>query len=170
MLFRSLLAIALVIFVVGSFGVGYFLLMRDENTQKAFVQERSADKDKYKQVIIAGDAFSKNLSTAKTILASEVQLSDLTFAIASTLPSGCIVDALTLNTMDLAKPMTLTIKTTSYANALAAKDAFEKSPYFENANIGTTSKTDEPNTPYGVRATLSITLTKDSLKPKATQQ
>lgn len=148
--------------IVVIFGVGIWLQMRERDSYIEDSKRYSSEKAQYTQAQATGNAFTGNLTIAKSILNNEVLYSDLITTLARTLPAGSSLDSLSVATADFAKPITLVIRTNSYNTAILTKDAFENSAAFESVNILTTSQTKDSKTKYNFAVTLSVTITKDA--------
>lgn len=118
----------------------------------------------------AADDFTKDLATAKTILASDIKFSDLIADIAGVVPSGVILSDLSFTADNLNAPLVINARATTYDNAVKLKNSLEESPIFENVSIQkvSTESTDSQATlitsKYPVTATISAKLSKRSNK------
>lgn len=153
-----LLMILLSAFVIAAFGAGYYLLMQEETLAKSTIELHTDEKAKYNKEIEDAKNYTQNLAAAKSILSSEILLSDVVFKIGQTLPQGSVVQNLELSSADLEKPLTLQILTTSFDNAVRTKEAFGSSEYFDNANITSTSLIDDPPNQYSTSLSLTVTV------------
>lgn len=148
--------------VLGAFGIGYYLLIRDVQLAEASSARYNAEKAQYTETLKKGKAFTQNLATAKEILSSETLFSELTFKIAETLPPDTVLRSLSLSQETLTEPILLDIGTTSYDNAVRAKETFESSPFFENVSLNSTNQiiSESGVSPgkYTYSASLNVTL------------
>lgn len=148
--------------IVTVFGWGYWVQMKEQARYAEDMKKFTAQRAQYASTQQTVKAFSDNLATARAILNNEVLFSDLMTTIARTLPSGTSLQSLTVSTAEFNKPITLTILTSSYDNAIATKNAFENSPAFEQANILTTAQVKDSKTKYNYTMTLNVIITKDA--------
>lgn len=159
--------VALFIFVAlliaAAFGVGYYVLYTEEQRAKQLGAEYEAARVEYADDMKKSQEFTSNLTAAKSILGSEVLFSDVVFAISQSLPAGSVLQSLNLETSTFDKPMTLQLVTTSYEEAVATKDAFENSPYFEKSQILSTRLITDPKDQYDTELSLTVTLTASAL-------
>lgn len=162
-----LLLLVLAVFITGALAYGKYLLMQEEQTAIRVSEQYIGEKNFYAADVQKGTDFSKDLATAKSILTNEIFMSDVAFAISQTLPSQSVIRQLDLTSASLNEPMTLEILTTSYEDAVITKDAFEKSEYFENSIINTTSLLSEPDGRYTTELSLNVTLTVSKLTGRA---
>lgn len=103
---------------------------------------------------------TNNQSTiTKNILDQQVSYSELIMGIAAALPSGTILDSLSINDNALNAPMTLQIHARSTDDAAKLKDSF-KPPLFSNTNINSTTNDSSGPTDYHVKVTVSVTINK----------
>lgn len=107
-------------------------------------QKAQADTDKiaseqnaliYQDTRKAAAAFTKDLSIAKTILASDIRFSVLVTNIAGIVPQEVILSNLALGSNNLATPLTLSGKAGSYDKVVQFKNDMEASSIFENVKI-----------------------------------
>jgi Tfp pilus assembly protein PilN len=124
------------------FGVGFWADMNDQavaqQTKDASVTAASA----YAKTRTQAEAFAKDLATAKTILASNVSFSQLILDIASTVPSGVILNNLSLGANAKNTPIDINGRARTSAAAVDLKNSLEESPIFENVSITNVSQTD----------------------------
>ena len=157
------------VFLVGIFGVGFYITDIDNQAALAKQQESQKDISKYASVKAEAEAFSGNLAIAKTILSSEVIFSKLVTDIASTLPEGVILSNLSLAANTLGSPLSISAKTTSNAKAIELKDKLESSPLFEKVNIANIQVNDINDSAsaidrkYFVSVTLNTVLSKPAV-------
>lgn len=111
-------------------------------------QSAKADTDAqaqaYAKTRAAAEDFAKNLTSAKTILASNTNFTELVLDIASLVPSGVVLNNLTLGTNNAASnaPITISGRATSYDGAINLKNSLDASPIFENVSIVSVSQSD----------------------------
>lgn len=77
--------------------------------------------------------FKNNLATAKTILDSRIDYSAVILQIAKLVPSGVVLDNLTLNEEQFGQPMTIEGHAKSESLAIKYKNILNDSQYFDNA-------------------------------------
>lgn len=150
--------------ISGAFGVGYWLLLQDHARHNESSEAFKVEQAKYRETINQSTAFASNLSIAKAILANEILFSDFTINIAKILPKDSALQNLTVSTEDFKKPIILSVRTTSYDNAVNVKNAFEDSPIFEGVNIISTSTIEKPLDKYTHLVSLNVTISKDAFK------
>lgn len=109
------------------------------------------------------DSFRSNLSTAKQILDKRVDYSAITLEIASLVPSGVIVEQLTIDPTTFGTSTPLTVKSKDESAARNLKKSLENSSYFDDVHFDTLAFSPEDESGYPYTATLSITLKKELL-------
>ena len=124
-----------VVFLVGIFGVGFYITDIDAQAAQKKRAESQRKINQYSKVKAEAEAFSGNLANAKTILSSEVVFSKLITDIAGVLPSGAILGSLNLTSNTLGAPISLQAKVTTNAKAIELKDKLEASTLFEKVSI-----------------------------------
>jgi Tfp pilus assembly protein PilN len=128
--------LGLAVLLMGAvFGFGLFMT----STQKAEAESSKAASEQaslaYKVTRDQAAAFTKDLSIAKTILASDVRFSTLITNIAAIVPPNVILSNLSLGSNNLTAPLTLSGKASSYDNVVRFKNDLEASDIFENVKI-----------------------------------
>lgn len=130
-------------------------------------EERIADNEqlsnqRYSGTKAKADTFRKELATAKTILEGETKFSTVIVNIARTIPPGCIMTGLTLNTQSFDTPQSINFECKDRSGILGLKSALEKNTVvFDKVNIVTTSiKPATTPEPYSVTISMSLVLKK----------
>lgn len=146
------------------FAVGFKVTFDQENSYLAIKAQNDKEVAKFQDVRKAAQDFSSDLDVAKTILASDIRLSETITGIASVIPSGVILSNLSLNTQDTTNaPLNISARAKTYEAAVALKNSLEGSPIFENVslqNAVTTLPEDATTTMYPVAVTLSAKFSK----------
>ncbi|MBP7760587.1 hypothetical protein KA093_02225 [Candidatus Saccharibacteria bacterium] len=163
----TLILLLLGVVVTASYGVGYFLLNSQGNAYRADAANYKPEREKYKDVIEQATTYNKNLSIAKSIMSNEFIFSDLLTTIAKTLPKNSVLSGINLHTIDLAKPIELTINAKSYPDADNVKKAFQASPYFKDTKLRSITKMPEGTYPF---TTALITTLDQAAFAKAQQE
>lgn len=143
-----------------------FVWLYLENTRSVNQAKISQNEASSKQLLSKQQAitsFRSNLQTAKSILDKQVNYSAITLRVASTIPSGVVIDQLTLDPATFGTPTKLSARAKSETAALQLKESLTNSPYYSNAHFDTLSRaSDESGYPYQV--TMTVTLTQELLK------
>lgn len=156
--------VGVLIFIVLSLIVVFFYL----NTIKTAAETTKRDNDakviSYAPINTEATAFRNDLATAKTILDKEVTYSKTILTVASVLPQGVVLDNLNLDAATFGAPTILALKARDQESALAAKNAFQKSPIFSDVHFTNISTGKGSSDKYPVTASLSVVISKDAAK------
>lgn len=136
----------------------YLLLNSVKADSEKAVTEASSGTTLYAQFNSQADIIRSNLLTARGILDQQISYSDIITKIATALPSGIILDSLSISKNTLGTPITLQLYANSTDNISKIKDGFQ-SPPFSNYNLQET-KTDSGG-PNGYTTKIAITVTID---------
>lgn len=159
--FLILLAAALLL--GGIFATGFYVTTMATQQANQQTAENLEKAQAYAQTRIAAENFTKDLSVAKTILASDVRFSKLISDIAAVIPPGAILSNLALTTTQNPNaPLTINARAKNFNDAIALKNNLEASPIFENVKLINAS-TNTDDSAYPVTLSLSV----QSTKPKA---
>lgn len=164
----TLLIMASFIAINTVFGFTALYIYGQENIYKEALSDnaslRGSDyKSKKEQAI----SFRSNLAIAKTILDGETNYSSIIFDIASTVPSNCILESLTLNNQSFGSPQSFSFKCKSQTDSLRLKSALQsETDLFKDVNIVSTNQTAEGADPYKTSVTMSAILLKPASSDK----
>ena len=124
------------------FGVGFWADMNDQRSAQEAKDASTLAAQEYSKTRTAATDFANNLATAKIILANNISFSKLLTDIASVVPSGVILNNLSLGTNTKNAPITISGRATSSQKAIDLKNSLEASPIFENVSFINVSRTD----------------------------
>lgn len=148
------------LFVV-AFALVYAVLGISQQNAERTISENNQRVSAYAEVSKDATEFSKNLATARQIFANDTNYTDLLIKIAQTLPSGVILQSVTLDSTTLGKSTTLTASVKSPERALALKDALNQNKtLFSNAYLVSITSAGEGSGGYPYTATISVTFNK----------
>ncbi len=132
----NFLFLGLAAFVLASSLVVYALLGNAEGQAKATNSDNNSRATQYAGTEKEANDYRKNLTTAAKILDNEVNYTDRVFAITNLLPSGVVLDSLSLNAKDFGTPTVLNAHAKDYNAVTALKSAFQASPtVFSNVHF-----------------------------------
>lgn len=157
-----LLAIVTGLMVI-AFAFVWLYLDNTRSANQAKIDQYEASSHQLATEQQAINAFRSNLQTAKTILDKQVNYSSIILRIAQTIPSGVVIDQLSLDPKTLGTPTTLTVRAQSEAAVLALKTALTSSPYYSNAHFDTIALPDSSTNKYPYQVTMTVTLTRELL-------
>jgi len=166
----NLLLLATVIFLIACCVFVYIFLISSKANAEATVKENDAKVVSFAKVEKNAAEYRSNLATAKQILDKEVDYTDSILAIANTIPSGVVLDSITLDSKSFGTPSTFTARAKSYDAALNLKDSFQRSSIFSNVYFSSIAKessgSDENSSAneYPFTVTINATIAKDGAK------
>ncbi len=143
-------------------GLSYVLLNVSQSSATNKSETNTAQAAKYISVKKQADEYAANLLVADQILGRSVNYTSVIFAIANLMPSGVILDNITLNASDFNQQLTFSAKAKTTADATRLKDSFQKSSIFTNVYLQsvTDSSGDQAATPYPIEVSISAKLGK----------
>lgn len=160
----NIFLIGILVFIVLSLVVVYFYLATIQSAAEATKRDNDAKVTSYARINSQADAFRKDLASAKDILDQEATYSKTILTIAGQLPSGVVIDTLSLDASTFGTPTVLALKARDQASALAAKEAFQKSPIFSAVHFTNLTTAKSASDGYPVTANLSVVISKDAAK------
>lgn len=161
----NILLLSAVAFIILAVGVTYIQLTNTKTLAETDIAQNNSKSSSFIPIENQAAQFRTNLGTAKQILDREVTYTKVVLAIAKVLPSGVILDTLSLDSQTFGTATTLVAHAKDYSRALALKDSFQKSTLFTDVHfesIATGEGATNPN--YPVTVNLNVTITKDAAK------
>lgn len=137
----------------------YFVLISTKSNADKLLSAKKSESASYTTAASQGAALRSGLSTAKTILDQEVLYTKILTSIASLMPSGVVLDSLSLSPSTFGTPTTMQFYAKTTKDALALKDSLQTSALFSNVSFQTLSNNSQ-SPDYPVNATLNITINK----------
>ena len=155
-----------------AFAAGLWVTTNDKASAEADNSKSQAVANEYQATRTAAEAFAKQLTLAKSILASEVSLTQTVTDIAAIIPRGVVLNTLTLGGTSTANtPIDISGRATSNAAIIDLRNSLENSSIFESVSISNITITDSATLsqadPLAQRYPYSITL-KAQFSKKAT--
>lgn len=149
-------------FLLAAAGLVYVYLVSAKSSAETAIQDNLAQVSNYSVIESDASSFRQNLSSAKQILDNDVTYSKVILEIASVLPSGVVLDTLSLDSATFGTPTTLNARVRNYDTVLRLKDALQASSLFSDVSIQTISTGGEGS--YPLNASLSVTIRKDAAR------
>ncbi len=150
--------------------IGAYITLRYTHDQvESRMKQNSADEIAYESTKTQAQEYRNNLATAKQILDQGTNYSSLVLKIARAVPSGVVLDSLTLNSTTIGQPMTLGAHAKSINAAKSLKKSFSDRPdlfsnvSFDQINNGSDDSSSSKDG-YPVSITLSLVINKSSLQ------
>lgn len=160
----NIFLVGILVFVVLALIVVYFYLTTIQSAAETTKRDNDAKVTSYAHINTEATAFRSDLANAKSILDKEATYSKTVLMIASQLPSGVVLDTLNLDASTFGTPTVLALKARDQNAALAAKEAFQKSPLFSDVHFTSLSTSKGSSDNYSVVANLSVVISKDAAK------
>ncbi len=163
-LVRYILVLAAGIAFLGivTFGV-YTVLMGTKASAESIIQSNESKTSSYASTEAQAQSLKTSLANAKNILDKEVQYSKVITGIAALMPSGTVLESLTLTPTTFGTPTTLTIHAKSTDDALSLKDKFQTSALFSNVSfVSLTNSAQSQSTSYPITAVMSLTINRSA--------
>lgn len=144
-------------------GVHYTLTTMKKTAQEK-IDQSTQQTSQYSEVQKQVTEFTANLATAKKILAGNVQYSAIAIKIAQALPSGVVLENLTLDSTTFGKPTSLSAKARTTNDAVRLKNALSDSPYFDNVYLESVTRQADDNSRYPVSININVTMNGEAIK------
>ncbi|MDN5819365.1 MAG: PilN domain-containing protein [bacterium] len=160
--YNIILVAAAIFIALGVLGV-YFVMIGTQASARETEQENQAKVADYQKVEEEANEFKANLATAKSILSGNINYSDSIIKIASTIPSGVVIDQLSLDASAFGSPTSLQANAKSYDRAIALKEAFQKSSLFSDVHFESISYAESGTEKYPVKVVLGLIMNKQEL-------
>jgi Tfp pilus assembly protein PilN len=168
LLMRYIVIMFVAIVVLAGLLIGaYIVLNNARNDAQVKVNENEQRVADYKNVKAKADAFRTDLTTAKSILNSDVSYTKLIYRIASITPPNVVLDSLNLDPKTFGSSATMSASAKTFADATKLKDAFIRSDdIFTNVQLQTIKTGDSATIgdEYPVKVVLSVVINKDALR------
>ncbi len=142
--------------------VSYFFLVNTKIAAEESILDNQPGIDNSASAEAQATSLRNNLLGAKNILNREIRYSEVITGIAAAMPSGVILDSLSLDNSTFGAPITLQARARDTESALKLKDNFQSSPLFSNFSLQTLSTNQGGSSDYPVSVTISVTINKGS--------
>ena len=138
----------------------YFILMNTQTNADSAIKDNQSKTSSYSSSQAQAQALRASLANAKNILDKEVRYSKVITGIAALMPSGAVIDSLSLSPTTFGTPTTLTVYAKSTEAALSVKNSFQASPLFSNVAFVSITNASQAQSNYPITAILSVTINK----------
>lgn len=160
----SLAFAGLLFLTIGGF---YLFLENSKTAAQNNINEGNAKLAQHQSTQKDVDGFIKDLADAKAIIGSEAHYSSIIPKIAQHIPSGIVLESLTLDTSALDKPISLIALGKTKDDSIRLKTNLEKSEIFRDVHLESIVYSDgkaEKSSDYPVAITISVTPKPEVLK------
>lgn len=139
----ALLSIFIVIGVAGIYATGFWTVITSKASSEIEFSTAKKELDTYTATTQQAESYRQNLTVAKQIMGGEITFSSFLISLGTAMPSGTIIEQLSLSTHDItakkADSIAIHTRAKSYADVLRIKQAFESSNLFSSVRIASTS-------------------------------
>lgn len=162
-LVRYIWLLALSIAIVGAFVVFTMLVLQGiRSTAESQISDNAQKAESYTPVQVRATTFQSNLATAKSILAKQTNYSTIILDISAHIPSGVVLENLSLDAKTFGTPMEIRAKAKSRDAANALKDSLETSNIFKDVQFKSLTNTND-SSGYAMSIVLQATIDKDKV-------
>lgn len=120
---------------IGTLVASFVFLMVQNGLAKDALENANQEKTKVAADIKRVDTFKKDLAAAKSILSNDISLSNLAIIMTDAIPTGAVVDTLSVNPRTLSEQQTIVFSAKSANDAVVAKKQFNESRYIDKTFI-----------------------------------
>lgn len=161
----NVLLLGAIIFLVVAVSITYLQLTNTKVLAQTNIAQNNDKSSSFIPVKNQADQFRTNLATAKQILDREVTYTKVVLAIAKVLPSGVVLENLSLDAQTFGTSTTLVAHAKDYSRALALKESFQTSSLFSDVHFDSIASGDSTsNAEYPVTVNMNVTIIKDAAK------
>ena len=160
----NILLAGVLVFIALALVVTFFYLNTIQDIAIQTKRDNDAKVTSYAKIDTEAKAFRNDLANAKTIMDKDATYSKTLLAIAKVLPKGVVFNTISLDASTFGTPMTLALKATDEKTAVAAKDAFSKSPMFSDVHFTSLTRDAQSKDSHPISANLSVIINKDAAK------
>jgi preprotein translocase subunit SecG len=149
-----------VLFLVVAIGLTYLYLSNTKSSNEEVIRANTAEEGNYTKVKAEAKTFKENLTADKQVLDQSFDYTTLVMKITQLIPSGVVLNNLTLDTKSFGTETSFIFKAKNYASAIALKDSFQNSSLFSNVHFASISGSEDKQ--YPVDVTLNVTIKKEA--------
>ncbi|QQG51042.1 MAG: PilN domain-containing protein [Candidatus Saccharibacteria bacterium] len=160
----NILLIAAVGFLAVAVGITFFYLTTTKTAAENTINQNTTKVSSFSSVEAEATQFKSDLAIAKQIIDREVAYTKVILGISKLLPSGVVLENLSLDAQTFGTETTLVAHAKSYNAAIALKDSFQKSPLFSDVHFQSISSGEGDTSGYPFTVNLNITIIKDAAK------
>ncbi|RYF37380.1 MAG: hypothetical protein EON97_01295 [Chitinophagaceae bacterium] len=152
-----------VVFLILACGAFFTILLTNKSAAEETNRINEAKAQSYDSTKTAAEEYRSNLATAKQILSTEVNYTDVVFGITELLPAGVVLSDINLSKADFGNQTTVTAQAKNYTAVTKLKESFQNSKVFSNASFlsVTDTSTEGAASAYPLNVTLSVKVSKE---------
>jgi Tfp pilus assembly protein PilN len=148
------------VFLLAALGIVYVYLINTKAAAETTIAYNRAKVSDYASTESQANAFRQNLARDKQIFDGDIAYTKVILAISQVLPSGVVLDTLSLDSKTFGNPTTLAANVRDYPTVLALKNSLQNSSLFSNVSIQ--SITGGGEGAYSLSVSLNVTIRKDA--------
>lgn len=143
----------------------YVVLTTTKASAESIITDNSSKNNSYTVIKAQGDSLRASLSSAKSVLDKEIPYTKLITGIAAVVPSGVVIETLSIGPSTFSGPVSLQIYAKSTEDALKMKDNLQQSQLFSNPTFITlSSNASGQAAEYPISAVISVTINKEAIR------
>jgi Tfp pilus assembly protein PilN len=139
----------------------YMGLDRSKSEATSEIGENSKQNSPYNAAQEESNTYGQNLAIARTLLDNSISYTSLISAIAEAIPSGVILDSLSLKAESIGQPTVFSARAKTYQKAMELKQRFQDSKVFSNVSLQSVQQNDSgdvSSSAYPVTVTISANI------------
>ncbi len=160
----SMVSLLLSALLFALMAVVYIIMINSKAEAEETIRTSTAKSAEYQKVQEEIAEFSENLATARTILDKEVKYSKVATRIARALPSGVVLESLSLDATTFGQPTTLNAIGSTNQDAIRLKTSLENSEYFDDVHLILVTKREASDRSTSVDITIDVIIKPEIMK------
>lgn len=149
------------LFLVIAVGVAYVFVANEKTATQEVIDTNLAKEAEFSAVKLQTQTIRTQLSSARSILDSNVRYSKATARIANLLPNGTALDSLKLDPTSFTTPQNLVVRISGEEAATSLMSSLQKSPYVTSAVRGKISTAQGADSAYAYTMEVTVTFSKE---------
>jgi len=142
--------------------IAYNFVIDSKESQTANVSDGQSLDSKSTTILSQTNSFKADLETAKAILDTRVSYSKIITELTKTLPTGVVIDSLTMNSDSISSPISLSLRATTNAKKQEIKDGFKKSTIFSGYSEKSVSENKDDASGYPLTILSTVLIKKEA--------
>lgn len=153
----SLIVCASIIFLTAiCFGIYVLLNTTKSDAQNSVSETQVQNEGSLSSIESQANTIRSNLTQSKAILDRDLRYSNVLMRLAAALPSGVVLDDITLDSDSFNTPLDLELHAKNNDAAVEVKQRFQNSPYFSGFNLRGLSQSGTSEYPVIINITITI--------------
>jgi Tfp pilus assembly protein PilN len=151
-----------VVFLGLACGTAYLSLMNSKTSAENIIANSQSKNNSNSSVTSQYNTIVANFAIASSILNQQVSYSNIIMDLAAALPTGTVLDTISLTNDTLNAPMALKIRAKTTDAVATIKANFQKSSMFSNYSLQSLSSSASNGSGYPVEISIGITINKNA--------